>query len=219
MRVSRLIAAIALAIFAMQAAAPGSALAHERRNVGKYTLVVGWLTEPSIEGQPNGIDLRIMDTATSEPVEGAEKTLKATVAFGGNAPKEFTLRARFGQKGAYTSDIIPTRSGAYLFEFAGAINGQNVSEKFESGPGRFNDVQSPANFQFPVAVQPASELQRAANDATARAAAAESAAAEARMIGFAGIGAGVLGLLAGGVALLARRSAPPETGSAPARVK
>src|SRR5689334_23860146 len=81
---------------------PGAALAHERRDVGKLQFVVGWIGEPSIIGEPNGIDLRITDKASGQPVEGAEKTLKATVQFGGGAPKEFPLKARFGMKGAYT---------------------------------------------------------------------------------------------------------------------
>src|ERR671933_347783 len=107
---------------------PGAALAHERRDVGKLQFVVGWIGEPALQGEPNGIDLRITDKASGQPVEGAEKTLKASVAFGGGQPKEFPLRARFGQKGAYTADLIPTRSGTYLFTFSGTINGQNVNE-------------------------------------------------------------------------------------------
>src|SRR5438105_4657837 len=100
---------------------PGAALAHERRDVGKLQFVVGWIGEPALQGEPNGIDLRISDKATNQPIEGAEKTLKTTVAFGGGAPKEFPLRARFGMKGAYTADVIPTRAGAFVFTFTGTV--------------------------------------------------------------------------------------------------
>src|SRR5439155_13584172 len=77
-------------------AAPGAALAHERRNVGPYTLIVGFMGEPALAGQPNGIDLRISNTADGSPVIGADKTLKASIAFGGGQPKEFPLRGVFG---------------------------------------------------------------------------------------------------------------------------
>src|SRR5438874_3931568 len=98
-------------------AVPGPASAHERRDVGKLQFVVGWIGEPALLGEPNGIDLRISDKASGNPIEGAEKSLKATIAFGGGQPKEFPIRARFGQKGAYTADIIPTKAGSYVFTF------------------------------------------------------------------------------------------------------
>ncbi|MBI2322865.1 MAG: hypothetical protein HYU88_12445 [Chloroflexi bacterium] len=60
---------------------PGQVLAHERRPVaGKYQLVVGFLNEPAFAGQMNGIDLRVTVPAEGDkPIEGLEKTLKATV--------------------------------------------------------------------------------------------------------------------------------------------
>src|SRR5688572_12391090 len=116
---------------------PSAALAHERRDVGKYQFVVGFVQEPALQGEPNGIDLRITDRDTQQPVEGAERTLKATIALGGGQAKEFALRGVFRTPGAYTADVIPTRSGAYVFNFTGTIDGQQVNERFESGPGRF----------------------------------------------------------------------------------
>ena len=183
---------------------PGSALAHERRDVGKLQFVVGWLTEPSILGEPNGLDLRISDKASGQPVEGAEKTLKATVAFGGGAPKEFPIRARFGMKGAYTADVIPTRAGAYVFTFTGTVGDEPVNQKFESGPGRFNDVEDQSKLQFPEAVPYAGDIARQVQAADAR-------AAQATTFGYAGIGLGVVGTLLGLAALMRRPSASRPT--------
>jgi hypothetical protein len=127
-----------------------SAAAHERRTMaGKYTFVVGFINEPALVEEPNGIDLRITNVQTNEPVEGAEKTLKADVAVGGQT-KTFELRARFGQKGAYTADLFPTKTGTWTFHFYGTLEGTAVDEKFESGPGRFNDVQAKTDLQFPA---------------------------------------------------------------------
>ena len=179
---------------------PGTALAHERRDVGKLQFVVGWIGEPSIIGEPNGIDLRITDKATNQPIEGAEKTLKATVAFGGGQPKEFALRARFGQKGAYTADLIPTRAGAYVFTFSGTVGDEPVTQTFESGPGRFDDVADAAKLQFPEAVPYAGDIARQVQ-------AAETRAAQATTFGYAGIGLGLVGTVLGALALLRRPAA------------
>jgi hypothetical protein len=189
--------------------APATALAHERRQVGPYTFVVGWINEPAIAGQPNGIDLRISKTDDGSPVQGAEKALKATIAFGGGQPKEFPLRARFGMAGAYTADVIPTKAGSYIFTFTGTLEGNQINERFESGPGRFDDVQPVEKFQFPE-VAPAAQATAAATAAAGsdRLAAAEQRAAQAQSFGIAGVVAGVLGLLAGGYALVASRRMP-----------
>lgn len=71
-----------VAVLALTSLFPLVALAHERRAVGTYTFVVGFLNEPSIQGQPNGLDLTITD-ANGKPVLGAEKTLKVGISYGG----------------------------------------------------------------------------------------------------------------------------------------
>jgi hypothetical protein len=201
-------------------AAPGAALAHERRAVGPYTFIVGFISEPSLAGQPNGIDLRISNTADGSPVEGVDKTLKAAIAFGGGQPKDFPLRAVFGKPGAYTADLIPTKPGSYIFTFTGAINGTQVNEKFESGPGRFDDVQDAAKIQFPDTVPAPAQMattvqtaQQQAQDAAARASAAEDQITQARTFGIAGIVIGLIGL---GLAAWALASARRTNGAAPA---
>ena len=97
---------------------PGVALAHENRTVGKYTFVVGFLGEPTIQNQPNGLDLTTTDLS-GNPVEGAEKTLKVAIAFSGGSPKDLPLTARFGLKGKYTADVIPTKAGNLLVHLFG----------------------------------------------------------------------------------------------------
>jgi hypothetical protein len=183
---------------------PAAAHAHERREVGPYTFVVGFLTEPAIQGQPNGIDLRVTRTATGEPVEGAERTLKAAIAYGGGAPKEIPLRGRFNMPGSYAADVIPTKPGSYLFTFTGTIDGVSVNQRFESGPGRFNDVEAASRLQFPESIPEATSVVAAAS-------AAEAQAARAQLIGLAGLGVGALGVALAAMALLTRRReiAPP----------
>lgn len=193
---------------------PARALAHERREVGKYQLVVGFQVEPAIQGEPNGPSLRV--TVPSEGgrgVEGLAETLKVTVAYGGGQPKEFPLREVRNQPGSYRADFIPTRAGTYIFTFSGTIEGMPIDERFESGPGRFDDVVPAERVQFPETVPPANEAARAARAALDRAVLAESAAADARTLALAGLSAGVLGILVGAAGLAASVRRPGRAGA------
>ncbi|HUQ16659.1 MAG TPA: hypothetical protein VM070_02620 [Candidatus Saccharimonadales bacterium] len=158
-----LLAALAVIVAALALSA-GSAWAHERRTVGSYQLVVGFLTEPGYSGQPNGLDLRVTDTRTTQPVEGLEKTLKAEVSFGGLAPLPLTVTARFGQTGAYAGQFVPTKPGTYIFHISGKIGTQDIDERFESGPNRFNDIEGLGALQYPDKVPGGSDLGKALAD-------------------------------------------------------
>src|SRR6266511_1285993 len=117
-------------------ATTGVAQAHERRNVGPYQFVVGWLNEPAFQGVPNGASVRITDVRVNpaKAVEGLEKTLTIEVVSGGLAPYRGTVRAVLGQAGLYSLDLIPTAGGAYAFNIKGKVETLDVNEKFESGP-------------------------------------------------------------------------------------
>ncbi|MDE3076427.1 MAG: hypothetical protein KGJ86_13475 [Chloroflexota bacterium] len=190
---------------------PGVALAHEQRDVGKYHLVVGFLNEPAIQNQMNGIDLTITTTADKKPVEGAEKTLKAVVIVGGNAKSmPITLRARFGLPGKYAGDFMPTAAGAYQFHFTGAINGDAIDQRFESGPGTFGDVKPIQPLQFPDKLASPAELQSQLADAQSAANSARVLAIVGLLAGVAGVAVGVAGLMRrGGSAEAARRPSSP----------
>src|SRR5207244_12375129 len=95
---------------------------------------------------------------------------RSKIAFGGNAPKDFQLHSVEDKKGYYLADLIPTRTGSYIFTFVGDIEGTAVNERFESGPGRFDDVVSLDSLQFPQAVPDntamATQLKAAQDDAS-----------------------------------------------------
>jgi len=173
--------------------------AHERRAIGgKYDVEVGWDKEPAYINQPNAAVITIYKAGTQEAVTGVEQTLKVRIAFGGGEPKEFPLRASFNKKGQYTAEIVPTRAGSYIFTFVGEIEGTPVNEKFESGPGRFDDVDDMAALQFP---QPAPDPVTLANQIKT----AQNDAASARLFGVIGIVVGIMGIIVGGIALATRR--------------
>lgn len=171
----------------------GTALAHERRNLGKYQLVVGFLEEPALRDQPNAVSISVINTETKQPVEGLQQTLDAEIVYGGKA-MPVSLRARFGTPGAYVANFIPTRGGTYAFRFFGEIEGMKVDERFTSGPGTFNNVEGLEELQFPEKVPAASEM-------VLRLQQAETAAHDARnmavVMGGAALAFGVAGVALG----------------------
>ena len=179
---------------------PAAALAHEKRTVGTFTFLVGFVNEPTIQGEPNGLDLTITD-AQGKPVVGAEKTLKVAIAYGGGTPKDLPLIPSDEVPGKYNASVIPTKAGTYSFIFSGSLNGQSINQTFESGPGRFDDVVAPSTLEFPVTVPATADLaqQTQAADATAQA-----ALQRATLFGLAGIAVGVVGVVLAVVALISR---------------
>ena len=192
---------VCIAMIVTALAFPKAALAHEQRTIaGKYDVEVGWDREPALVNQPNAASIQIYKTGTQVAVEGVEKSLTVKIAFGGNEPKEFQLHSVVDKKGYYLADLIPTRTGSYIFTFVGDIEGTAVNERFESGPGRFDDVTSLDTLQFPQTVPDntamAADVQAARDDAS-----------RSQLLAIVGIVVGALGLVVGGVALFARRRA------------
>lgn len=140
-----------LATVALALALGVSAAAHEQRQVGPYTLEVGWRDEPALAGLPNAVEVEIREGATGHGVDGLAKTLVVSVSFGGSSavfvPELRSLGA--ADPGHYTADVIPTAEGDYRFRLQGTIGTQEVNELFESGPGRFDPVRAASAIAFP----------------------------------------------------------------------
>lgn len=164
--VRRLLAALPVALLLGALLVPGSALAHERRTVGggKYNVLVGWDVEPAYQSLKNAASIRITMAGTADPappVEGVEKTLRVQIRQG-NDVREFPLRSVWGQKGYYVADIVPTRVGDYQWTFVGSINGDSITEKFDTADGKFNGIEALADLQFPVTTGDPTQVARAA---------------------------------------------------------
>jgi hypothetical protein len=209
-RLGRTLGVLAIAGLFVGFVGPGIASAHEHRIVaGDYAFMVGFLKEPAYEGESNGIDLTVTRRDTNEGVQGLEQTLHVEVTMGGDS-LPLPLLPRFRQPGVYSGEFVPTRPGTYYFLINGTIEGRPVQEVFESGPGRFNDVDPIAKLQFPDTVPSGVALQRAI-------AAADGRAATATVVGVVGIAVGLLGVVVALAALRGgqRRAVPTaETGTA-----
>jgi len=149
---SRLLATVAAVAVVLSSFAVNTniALGHERRAVGPYTFVVGWINEPSYVNLLNSLDLTVTETNGGKAVEGLDKTLKADLTFGGSSQAQpLTLAARFGLPGKYSGYVLPTKVGDYTFHITGTVGTMTIDEKFESGPGRFGSIESTDPLQYP----------------------------------------------------------------------
>jgi len=176
---------------------PVSASAHERREVGTYKFVVGFLNEPAFQEEQNGLSVRITDKASENPVENVQDTLKAQVIFG-DQQREVTLRPVWNDPGHYKSDFYPTAAGAYTFRFFGEIEGTAIDEAFTSSPDGFDEVKAPVDVQFPVQVPVVGSLN-------SELVAARNAARTATLLGGAGLAIGAISLIVAVLALRGRR--------------
>jgi hypothetical protein len=200
-----------------------NALAHERRVIGNYEIEVGWLNEPALADEPNGLFLSVVffpngvpaeggEGAQTEgqPVEGLEETLQAEIIAGGGAQtKELTLEPAFNAPGEYESVIIPSVPGDYSFRIFGDLEGQQIVERFSSGPETFDSIEDTGELQFPQEVPSNAELQSeidALKSGGTDSSESSSSDDTARILGIVGIRVGVLGLGAGGLAVASRRS-------------
>ena len=208
---SRFLSALAVALLllsAYQFVFPGSAAAHERRSVSKYQLVVGFIVEPALEGQKNGVDLRVTNNDTKKPVEGLEKTLQVEITHvPSGTSKTFSIRAIFNDTGHYTNDLILTTPGQFRFRFFGNIEGMTVNETFVSGPGTFSDAGASAELQFPQQFPQIREVAAAVQGSQNTANEARGMASSARTLAVIGLALGALGIAtgAGSVVIVMRR--------------
>jgi hypothetical protein len=191
---SRLLAAVAAVAVVASSFAMNTnvALGHERRAVGPYTFVVGWLNEPAYLNVMNSLDLTVTETTGAKAVEGLEKTLKADLTFGGSATTQpLGLAARFGLPGHYSSYVLPTKVGDYTFHITGTVGTMTIDEKFESGPGRFGGIESTDPLQYPQKLPANADLAARLD--------------QLQTLVIAGIVLGVLALLASAAGLVVRR--------------
>jgi len=196
----------------------GPASAHDEHKVDKYTLVVGFGTEPGYAGETNSV--QVMISNNGKPVTDA-KGLKVAVSTGDAEPKQMALEPNFGddwgEKGDYRAFFIPTTPGAYTFKLTGSLGGKKLDQSYTSGKDGFDEITDPSEVQYPVAdptgAQLTTRLDRETDRINAALAAEREAVddqvASARRTATIGLAVGALGLLAAiavGVLALRRRS-------------
>ena len=120
--------------------------AHTTVEVGEYKIEVGWGTEPPVIGIRNDIVFKITESGENEGtykgVTSVFKDLEATAMYGG-ATKKIDINSD-PRLGYYFSSIIPTKTGSYIMDLKGEINGTLVDVQIP-----VEDVESTSILDFP----------------------------------------------------------------------
>ena len=125
-----------------------SVSAHEERVVAtNYSFVVGFINEPAVQNDTNGLSLAI--TRAGAPVLAASDTLRAQVILA-DQTRDLTLLPAFREAGVYESVFIPTQPGDYTFRIYGQLEGVAIDESFTSSPEGFDAVRMRSDLEFPI---------------------------------------------------------------------
>jgi hypothetical protein len=204
------IAVMALVACAIVFASAGPASAHVAKDVGPYTLLVGWGAEPTYAGLMNSVQLEITTTANGKPYVDLTDTLEVTVLYGEKQlpltlEPNFDAEENIGTPGDYRAWFIPTAPGDYTFHFVGTIGSQKVDESFTSSPKTFATVEDPAAIEFPQKAPSNVELAQRIDAESARTA-TENQVSSAKTLGYVGIAVGAVGIVLAAIALFRRRA-------------
>jgi hypothetical protein len=147
--------------------------AHEVRQIGAYTLVVGFRAEPAFEDVANAIDISINRTADNKAIsvrDGDRVDLQVEVQFRDAEDSDAAILAAaplqekpsqdFAASNRYNAWFKPTHNGAYAFRITGSMADasdpqagmQAIEATFVCGDGtqspttRFNCVADPQPF-------------------------------------------------------------------------
>ena len=119
-------------------------LAHETVTVDDYELEIGWLTEPPITGQMNGIIVNVTKGDEEEPVEDVSD-LVVNVLYGGQSKALILQPLGEETPGQFVAPILPAAAGQYTVHLGGKLGDTAVSADVEP-----EEVQSPIAIQFPI---------------------------------------------------------------------
>ena len=123
-----------------------SAFAHTTVEVGQYEIEVGWGIEPPVVGIRNEIVFKITEAGDTEGsykgVTDVFKNVESTAMYGG-ATKKIDVNSD-PRPGYYYSSIIPTKTGSYIMDLKGEIDGTSIDVQIP-----VEDVESTAVLDFP----------------------------------------------------------------------
>lgn len=208
-----------------------------------YQLTVGSLNEPVAIDDKTGLDFKVElqpgGGAKPGPVTGLEQTLKVEVA-AADKKKVFNLQSSFGTPGSYKTSFYPTVQTTLSYRIFGTIEDVPVDLTFTCSPagharvpedttevkvsdqvtriskrGSFGCPIAKSDVGFPEAAPSLFELQTRVNNLNSQLEGAKSQAGTARLLGIAGVIAGLIGI---GVGMVAWRDGK-KTQSIPMRKK
>jgi hypothetical protein len=175
--------------------------AHDRKNAGALSIVIGWATEPAFSGSMNGVVVSLADRAG--PLTKADGSLSVEVTFG-TERITLPLAAGLNRPHEFHAALVPTRAGTYTFHVTGRINNQPIDVTSTCGERTFHCVTDAGALQFPVRDPSAGELAERISRAAPRADEATQTARSARMLALAAIAVSLIAIAS--VVITARRA-------------
>jgi hypothetical protein len=173
--------ALALAAVATLVLAP-AASAHTGIEVGDYLVSVGWKNEPPYVGQPNAVQVTIVDSRDESPITDVPlDALSVVVSTAGQDSPSLPLTAAFdaeegtGPLGEYDAALVPTAPGDYRFHVTGMIHGTAVDIDLASGDETFDPVTGSSDLEFPAKLPNLTEVATRLDRIDGRIAALQSA--------------------------------------------
>lgn len=153
-RPARRLLALALLAALVLAALPPAA-AHEQFDAGRYSIEVGWQSEPPMVDQPNAIVVTVMDASGGKetPVGTDDVALTPQIRFG-PASKDLALVGSDDEPGLYVAAVVPTEAGDYTLRLTGTVGGVRVDHVVQ-----LDEVQEAAESAFPKAHKGLGETQ------------------------------------------------------------
>ena len=188
-----------------------TAYAHTIDSVGEYRLEIGWMNEPVVSGETNGIELFVSPLDSTIPEEdqkfkdgisGLEKTLKMQLVL-----KEdkitLPLKADHNIPGKYYAFVDPTVSGFYQANILGSIKETTVSLSMH--PPKVNEREyiefpEPSDITIQQMIDGHTALIEDVNELKDSVNQLENSN-QGTNIGFIGIGLGIAGIVVASIAI------------------
>ena len=128
---------------------PLTASAHEQSvESGNFVFEVGWLQEPVVVGERNGLELFVAPKDAPEDGIADITTLQFTVEYG-SASQSYDLVPAEDDPGHYSAAFIPTVEGQYTFHLTGTVNDESVDVSVDP-----EEVVAAGNAGLPLSGRP-----------------------------------------------------------------
>jgi len=128
--------------------------AHIVKQVGPYTVALGWVHEPTYVGQLNAVQVVIKDARGNPVSDLSADDLKVVVSTAGQQSDPMALAPTFdedtglGIPGDYEAPLIPTSPGDYTFHVTGTIHSTKIDETATSSDTTFVAAVDPGPIQY-----------------------------------------------------------------------
>lgn len=193
-----------------------AAFAHTIDSVGEYRLEIGWMNEPVVSGETNGIELYVSPLESgmkpenqefTDGIPGLEKSLKIQLVFE-NEKITLPLSADHNIPGKYYAYVNPTISGYYQANILGEIKQTQVSLSMHPpkvDERSYMEFPEPADITLQQMIDGHTALIEDINDIKESVSKLEQSNQQIN-IGYAGIGLGIAAIIIASIALAKKRN-------------